>query len=742
MTEIVRRMTWDRQCPLDPDSLLTREWLVTNGLGGSASGSVAGVATRRFHGLLVAALPAPLGRILMLNHLAEQLRLTDDRPIEFGGCEYAEGEPYLPGVTHLAGFRLELGLPVWRYDLEGYQIEKRVILPHQQNTVHITYRMLAGPGPARLELRPSLHFRAHEARVDQPIPGPYVLTAVGKRYEVSGPPELPPLRLLIHGAPGLLMLDGGTTVDHRYRVEDERGYDALGPLWSPGAFMVDLIPETLTPGTRVTPLRGKGEDERGSGGDNLQVSSVLPSPAQGRGAGGEGRSTVTLIASAEPWETIFALTPDEAAHAEHQRRLRLLQAAPLAARTGPAAELVLAADQFIIAPSGRVDDLARAHAAGDEVRTVIAGYHWFTDWGRDTMISLEGLTLTTGRAAEAGSILRTFARYVRDGLIPNMFPEGENEGLYHTADATLWFFHALDRYLHVTNDRATLQLLLPTLHDIVGHHLRGTHFGIGVDPADGLLRQGAEGYQLTWMDAKVDDWVVTPRRGKAVEINALWYNALRLLAGWLQDAGNQAAAHDLAERAAQARDSFNRRFWYPEGGHLYDLIDGERGDDPACRPNQLFAISLPHPILEPEHWQTVLRVVQERLLTPVGLRSLAPGHPDYKSRYFGDLRTRDAAYHQGTVWAWLAGPFVDAYLKVFPNDLAGARRALAGFEQHLGEACLGTISEIFDAEAPYTPRGCVAQAWSVAEVLRSYLKTEPSSSSGAQRVVRGERLSR
>jgi predicted glycogen debranching enzyme len=261
--------------------------------------------------------------------------------------------------------------------------------------------------------------------------------------------------------------------------------------------------------------------------------------------------------------------------------------------------------------------------------------------------------------------------------------------------------------------------MLPILRDIVEHHLRGTRFGIGVDPADDLLRQGAEGYQLTWMDAKVDGWVVTPRRGKAVEINALWYNALCLLAGWLHDAHDEDASRTLMRHAAAARASFNRRFWYEDGGYLYDIVDGEHGDDPACRPNQIFAISLTHPILDPERWAPVLGVVRERLLTPVGLRSLAPGHPDYKSRYFGDLRSRDAAYHQGTVWAWLCGPFVDAWLKVYPGDRAGARRALSGFETHLGEASLGTIGEIFDAEPPYTPRGCIAQAWSVAEVLRA-----------------------
>jgi predicted glycogen debranching enzyme len=373
----------------------------------------------------------------------------------------------------------------------------------------------------------------------------------------------------------------------------------------------------------------------------------------------------------------------------------------------------------VIAPAGRAEDAARAHAIGDEVRTVIAGYHWFTDWGRDTMISLEGLTLTTHREAEAGYILRTFAGYVRDGLIPNMFPEADREGLYHTADATLWFFHAIDRYVAATGDERTLTQLLPVLVDILQHHLEGTRFGIRVDPSDGLLRQGAEGYQLTWMDAKVDDWVVTPRRGKAVEINALWYNALRLLQGWLE-AWRHPRAADCERYARRARASFNRRFWYERGGYLYDVVDGEQGDDAACRPNQLLAISLRHPVLEPQWWRPVLEVVEDRLLTPVGLRSLSPEHPEYETRYYGDLRARDAAYHQGTVWAWLIGPFLDAWLKVHVGNLEGARARLEGFMAHLDEGCIGSISEIFDAKPPFTPRGCVAQAWSVAEVLRCW----------------------
>jgi predicted glycogen debranching enzyme len=419
------------------------------------------------------------------------------------------------------------------------------------------------------------------------------------------------------------------------------------------------------------------------------------------------------------------MSPAAAWNAELERRDRLIASAHPKARTGVAAELVLAADQFVAVPAGRLLDATRAYALGDEMRTIMAGYHWFTDWGRDTMISLEGLTLATNRSLEARWILRNFANAIREGLIPNLFPERSREGLYHTADATLWFFHAIDRYLQATEDRWALRLLLPKLIDIVEHHLRGTMFGIGVDPKDGLLRQGAEGYQLTWMDAKVGEWVVTPRRGKAVEINALWYNALRLLERWLTEENDEERARKINACAERAVNSFNERFWCGEKGYLYDVIDGPSGDDAACRPNQLLSISLPHPVLDSSRWKPVLETVQRQLLTPLGLRSLAPGHPEYKAKYFGDLRARDAAYHQGTVWAWLIGPFIDAWLKVHPDDRAGAHALLQDFIPHLSEACIGSISEIFDAEAPFTPRGCISQAWSVAEVLRCWVNTAP-----------------
>jgi predicted glycogen debranching enzyme len=276
----------------------------------------------------------------------------------------------------------------------------------------------------------------------------------------------------------------------------------------------------------------------------------------------------------------------------------------------------------------------------------------------------------------------------------------------------------LSRYLAKSGDTTLLRTVLPTLCDIIDHHVRGTRFGIHVDPADGLLRQGADGYALTWMDAKVDGWVVTPRRGKAVEINALFYNALRLLEGWVRTEDGDGAARRFGELADRVHTSFNERFWYEPGRHLYDIVDGESGHDSACRPNQVLAVSLTHPVLDRARWQPVLDVVRERLLTPYGLRSLAPGHADYRSQYDGDLRARDAAYHQGTVWVWLIGPFVDACLRLQPEDKAAVRALLGPFEEHLNEAGVGSISEIFDASPPYRPRGCIAQAWSVAEVLR------------------------
>jgi predicted glycogen debranching enzyme len=656
------------------ETLLSREWLVTNALGGYASGTIGGACTRRFHGKLVAALPAPLGRFMMLNHLEEWITSRDGLSYKLSGDEHGAGKDVsYPEPGFLQEFVLEAGLPVWRYAKDGIRIEKRVVMPHRQNTTYIVYRLLEGPRGLTLHLRPSLKFRPHEGLLGEPLPLSWSVRIRGREMEISDGRDIPPLRLILLG-------DGARVTEERrelphviYRIERTRGYEHEGPLWSPGVIGIDLSP----------------------------------------------METAGLVASVEPWDVMRALTIEDCCNAECERRRKLLSMAGNP-HDDFSAQLVLAADQFLIVPGTRSADDARLRAAGDEPRTIIAGYHWFTDWGRDTMISLEGLTLIPGRYREGGSILRTFASYMRDGLIPNLFPEGEHGGLYHTADATMWFFHALKRYLHYTDDRETLRALLPKLVEILEHHVRGTLFNIQVDPRDGLLTQGAEGYQLTWMDAKVDGWVVTPRRGKAVEINALYYNALRILEELLDRNGDHEKARWAQELADRAHASFNERFWYEEGGYLYDVVDAEGGgNDAALRPNQIFAMALDYPVLDRSRWARVVEVVEKELVTPVGLRSLARNHPDYKPTYHGDLRSRDAAYHQGTVWGWLIGPFIDAWLRVHPEDRDGARRFLQGFPSHLGEACIGTISEVFDAEPPYQPRGCAAQAWSVAEVVRS-----------------------
>jgi len=636
------------------EALATREWLVTNGLGGYSSGTIGGSCTRRFHGWLIAALAAPLGRTMMLNHLEEWVITPDGSHIELTGSEALEE------------FTLECGIPVWRYAHGAIRIEKRVVMPYGQNTTHVIFRLLEGPEGVTLKLRPSVHFRPHEGVLAEPTPTTVIVN--GREVELRESDRYPTLRIALAGDNARFDEEPHMVEQVIYMIERDRGYDHEGPLWSPGVIRMTL------------PL--------------------------GRNVG--------IVASVEPWDVIRAMTIAEVLAADNERRNKLLAKADVL-DDDVSANLVIAADQFLIQPHTRSADEARIAAAGDTPRTVIAGYHWFTDWGRDTMISLEGLTLATQRYREAGSILRTFATYIRDGLIPNMFPEGEHAGLYHTADATMWFFHAVARYVRSTGDRVTLQMLLPKMIDIIEHHVRGTHFNIRVDPADGLLSQGAEGYQLTWMDAKVDGWVVTPRRGKAVEINALYYNALRILQGFLEEEGH-ATASQIRALADRAYDSFNERFWYDEGQYLYDVVDA---NDAALRPNQIFSIALDHPVLDRSRWERVVEVVQRELVTPVGLRSLSRNHPDYKPYYDGDLRARDAAYHQGTVWSWLIGPFVDAWMKVH-DDRTGALRFLEGFPPHLTEACIGTISEVFDAEEPYTPRGCVAQAWSVAEVLRCW----------------------
>jgi len=645
------------------NTLLHGEWLVANGLGGFASGSLCGAPMRKYHALLAAALPAPFGRTVMLNYVQDCLILADKREIPLSLLR--QGKEFELCPFSLVEFRLEDGLPIWRYEFEDIVLEKSLMLIYQQNTLHISYELIKAGQPIEIKWRPFLHFRTNDQPVNNQIPNEsYDVNAHDDEYEIECH-DFPPLRLY-NIRQHTFTMDLQKIEDVYYEIEAQQGYESVGNLISPGYFLMPL-----------------------------QIEDKL-----------------TLIASTEPWKTIHALTPKEAWLTEKMRRKRILNIAGSLTDTATARKLVLASDQFIITPNTRYEDMVRLQAAGEEARTVIAGYPWFTDWGRDTMISLEGLTLTTGRTHIAHSILRTFAYYVKDGLIPNMFPDGEREGLYNTADATLWFFHAADRYIEITKDTDILEMLLPKFIDIVNLHIKGTRFGIKVD-TDGLLVQGEEGVQLTWMDAKVGAWVVTPRRGKAVEINALWYNALKLLETWTGQ------PQPLAEKCYE---SFNKRFWFDQEQYLYDVVDGEKGNDSALRPNQLFAISLKHPVLERSRWKAVLDRVHKDLLTPVGIRTLSSSNPDFRATYDGDLRSRDAAYHQGTVWPWLLGAFIDVWLKVYPNDTKEASGFLKGLEDHLNTNCIGTIGEIFDACEPYRARGCIAQAWSVAEFLRSLVK--------------------
>ena len=646
------------------------EWLVTNGIGGYASGTVAGGLTRRFHGLLIASLPAPAARVMCLNSVRVSV-LTRGRALVVMP-DPEERPPH--GVAQLHEFTLDHGLPIWRYRCgDGIEFESRIVMDHGRNTTHMIFHVTGLDEAATIRLHPAFQIRPHEGLVSVPATEPKRLHAAGPVVALDLGEDLPSMHWIATGDAVSIDCSSPATIPVRYAVEAARGYDHDGTLWSPGWIDIGVPDHGYA---AFTATKEQANEARG------------PSPL-------------------DAWEI------------EISRRTSLLDAAGDPADP-VVAELVIAADQFLVTPVGRADEIARVRAAGDEPRSVIAGYHWFTDWGRDTMIGLEGLTLATGRRAEAGCILRTFAHYVRDGLIPNLFPEGAQRGLYNTADATLWYFHAIDRYVRATGDQATLTTLLACLVGIVEHHMRGTEFGIGVDPHDKLLRQGADGVQLTWMDAKVGHWVVTPRRGKAVEINALWYNALRLLADWLLNTGHLSDAQRWREVADEVEASFNERFWNPETGYLFDVVDGPHGNDAACRPNQVFAISLEHAVLRPDRWAPVLEIVRERLLTPVGLRSLSRDHPDYKPTYDGDLRSRDAAYHQGTVWPWLIGPFVDAWRRAFPDDLAGPREFLSSLAGEMAASGIGTINEIFDAEPPFTPRGCIAQAWSVAEVLRSW----------------------
>ena len=633
---------------------LRREWLVTNGIGGYASGSISGVNTRRYHGLLVAALAPPVERTVLVGGSIDWATY-DGRRYPLSAHEYGDATVDPPGYRFLQSFALQGTLPVWTFAVADALLERRVWMVHGSNTTWITYRALRASQQLTLDVTPLLTYRGFHSLSQAHRPP--AITALPQGIEVRAFEQAVPYRILANGAS---FTPSGTWYwNFLHRAESARGLDDRSDLFAPGTFSFQLRPT----------------------------------------------ESATFVLTTEPQTEV---DPIRALEAEQHRQRMLLEQASVTESHPVVQQLVLAADQFV------VDRLDQHHQPG---KTVIAGYHWFNDWGRDTMIALPGLTLSTGRAHEGANILRTFAGYVDQGLLPNNFPDaaGALPG-FNTVDATLWYVVAIAAYEHATGDTTLVDDLLPLLRSIVEWHVRGTHYGIGLDPADGLLRAGEPGVQLTWMDARVGDWVVTPRIGKPVEINALWYNVLRILEAFLAARANAAAAEYRA-MAERTQASFAQRFWRADKQHLADVVDGPNGDELALRPNQIFALSLPYPLLAGAEAAAVLEAVGRALLTGLGLRSLSPDDPAYHGDYGGDQVRRDGAYHQGPVWTWLIGAYVEAHFRLH-RDAPAALALLRPFEHHLFDAGLGSVSEILEGDAPHLPSGCIAQAWGVAEVLR------------------------
>jgi predicted glycogen debranching enzyme len=666
-------MEFGREIYGNLDTAESREWLVTNGIGGYASGTVAGGMSRRYHGLLVAALRPPLGRTQMVAGI--------DETVHCGAGEFAlathrwtSGAVEPGGFQYIEGFRLEGTSPVWTYALGDARLEKRVWMQQDANTTYVQYELLAGSAAIEMEWKALVNYRDFHGSTHA---GDWKMrvAAVKSGVRVAA----------FDGAAPFYLKSKVATCEARnewYRdcflpAERERGLDDRED-----HLFAALFRAKLRAGESVTIVATTDE-----------AAALDGDVARAECAAYETK----LVAS---WNG-----QNKTIHSSPPEWLR---------------QLVLAADQFMV---------KRALPDEGDGRSIIAGYHWFGDWGRDTMIALPGLTLATGRSDLAREILLAFANYVDGGMLPNNFPDAGGKPQYNTVDAGLWYFEAVRRYFAATRDMQTLQELFPVLAGMIEAHVKGTRYQIHVDAADGLLYAGEAGVQLTWMDAKVGAWVVTPRTGKAVEINALWINALESMG---QFAGALKMPSDGYQGLSRkARDGFGK-FWNAERQCCYDVIDSPGiGKDASLRPNQIFAVSLPVSALSPEQQKAVVDVCAAHLLTPYGLRSLAPTEAGYQGYYAGGQRERDAAYHQGTVWAWLLGPFALAHHRVY-GDRAAAMRFLEPVGTAVQRYGLGTVGEIFDGDAPFAPKGCIAQAWSVGEVLRAWteLAGEPEPASG------------
>ena len=649
----------------------SREWLVTNGIGGYASGTISGVLTRCYHGLLVAALKPPVARTLMFTKLDETVYYNDRSYNLFTNC-WADETVEPQGYLNLESFHLEGTVPVWHFALADAILEKRIWMQQGENTTYIRYSLKRGSKPLDLAFKALVNYRDHHSRTEGK--SEFLVDEFRKQgIKIEAFSDATPLHLftVTDNAVSNVAWEINNTWYRNFAlaVEKYRGLDDVEAHLEAATGKV-----TLQPGDTITIIATTNADK------NLEAVRETKQKEQ---------ELISLFAAENKLQTVPNWIE----------------------------QLVLAADDFIV---------DRFSGDNSEGKTVIAGYPWFTDWGRDTMISLPGLTIATGRYDVAKTIIQTFARYVDRGMLPNVFPDAGETPEYNTVDATLWYFEAIRAYYEATQDRDLLRELFPLLADIIDWHIKGTRYNIQMDD-DGLLYAGESGVQLTWMDAKVEDWVVTPRIGKPVEVNALWYNALVCMVHFANILDESDAKY--RELAQNTRSHFSK-FWYDEGGYCYDVIDSPNGDDKSFRPNQIFAVSLPAidlgvslTPLQPKQQQMVVDKVGQRLLTSYGLRSLATDNPDYVGIYGGDRWQRDGAYHQGTTWSWLIGHFVQAHLKVYQNPQL-ARSFITPMAHHLQDGCIGNISEIFDGNIPFTPRGCFAQAWSVAEVLRAWLCVE------------------
>jgi predicted glycogen debranching enzyme len=635
---------------------------VTNGIGGFAAGTVSGLLTRRYHGLLIAALKPPLGRTLLVSKLDEIVNY-DGRIYELSSNRW-QGDSIAPtGFDAIERFRLEGTTPVWTFACGDALLEKRIWMAREANTTYVRYSLIRASRPLILTAKALINYRDFHSS-----------TRAGD-WKMNIEPVAHGLKIgAFDGATSFFMLSHSAVAVPRHEwyqnyvlsIEQERGFEGLDDNLFAGQFEVTL----------------------------------------------QSDESCTLVLTTD---SSTHLDGEAAYEAQQAFEYDLIEKAKLPSSLRPdeqdiARRLTLSADQFIV---------RRKTVDGQIGHSIIAGYPWFGDWGRDTMISLPGLTLTTGRYDEAASLLRTFSHYVDMGMLPNRFPDQGETPEYNTVDATLWYFEAIRAYFAATDDLKLVQDLFPVLESIIDWHIKGTRYHIQVDAADGLLRAGELGVQLTWMDAKIGDWVVTPRIGKPIEINALWYNALRTMADFQTTLGSDAAY--FVQLADCVQKSF-AKFWNAEAAYCYDVLDTPQGNDLSLRPNQLFAVSLPHSPLTAEQQRAVVDACAQHLLTSHGLRSLAQEHPAYKGHYSGSPLDRDSVYHQGTVWGWLIGSFVDAHLRVY-RDHTVARTFLRPIIQQMEEYSLGSISEIFDGDAPFTPRGCFAQAWSVAELLRIWMLT-------------------